>query len=432
MLHNLTAAPRSDAFPAEPGRLYDSAFWKAFLANLLQTTAMAVLYHYADFVKQLGGSEVHLGWVVGIGMVGSLAMRLFVGTRIDYYGPRLVWTISLAMMAATCLAHLLVTHSGATLEHRGVMAVCAGLRIVFSCCVAGMYASSMTFISGRSPVIRMAEMLGMLGTAGFLGIIAGSWMGDLLLNGQFGAAATSDAMFLTAALLDLAALACALWATRESPRPIIRRRPPVWGLLWRYHPGWVMVMSMAMGFALAMPTIFLRPFAQQQGIGRIGLFFTVYAASAIITRVVARRLPERIGLRPVVLLGMGPLIGSQFLFLLVTSEWQLLIPAVTYGLGHAVLFPAGFAEGCSTFPSRYRGLGTSLMLAASDFGQFIGSPLAGQLIHYAPKFGLPGYGTMFVGMALMLSVAVGVYAASPRHPLMHRNRVRYRGVRGEG
>ena len=104
---------------------YDTSFWKAFLANSLVTVAVAVLYRYADFVSLLGGTELHLGWIVGIGMVGSLTMRLFVGTRIDRYGPRLVWLSALALLACVCFGHLLVMrYPGANIHDPVVVAVC--------------------------------------------------------------------------------------------------------------------------------------------------------------------------------------------------------------------------------------------------------------------------------------------------------------------
>ena len=83
-------------------------------------------------------------------------------------------------------------------------------------------------------------------------------------------------------------------------------------------------------------------------------------------------------------------------------------------MAHAVLFPAGFAEGCSAFPSRYRGLGTSLMLATYDVGQLLGAPTAGLIVHYSLAWGLPGYPTMFISVAIVLGVATVVYIVAPR------------------
>jgi MFS family permease len=397
------------------------------------TVSVAVLFRYADFIQFLGGTELHLGWIVGVGMVGSLSMRLFVGTRIDRHGPRRVWLCALLLLSASFFAHLIITRFGGTGVREPAVAVgCAVLRIAIFSALAGVYASSMTFISGRVSVVRMAELLGMLGSSGFLGMVLGAWLSDLLLNGGPITAAKIERMFLASGLLSLTAFVSAWWATAGYVHPVPRRRLPVWGLIRRYHPGRVMVMGIAMGFGLGLPMVFLRAYAAALHIPRIGLFFTVYSATAIATRILARRLPERLGLRPVVLTGLCLLIGSQFLFLLVRTEWSLMLPSVFYGIAHAILFPAGFAEGCCAFPSRYRGLGTSLMMATYDVGQLIGAPTAGLLVHFAGKLGLAGYPTMFVGVAIFLALGTGIYATAPRQTSegVSRSKSRRTGVGG--
>lgn len=403
----------ASAFAARAEDAYDASFWKAFLANSLVTVAVAVLYRYADFIALLKGTELHLGWIVGIGMVGSLTMRLFVGTRIDRYGPRLVWLCALALLACVCFAHVLVIrYPGADIRTPAVAAFCSGLRIAMWCAIAGIYASAMTFIGSRVPVVRMAELLGMLGTSGFVGMIAGAWLSDLLLSGVSHSVVAVERMFVAAGVLTLLALASAWWATAGHAYPVPRRRPPLWGLIRRYHPGRIMVMGVAMGFGLGLPATFLRTFAADLSIPRIGLFFTTYALTAIATRVVTRRLPEQFGLRPVVLAGLGLVIVSQGLFVFVHREWQLIIPSLTYGMGHAILFPAGFAEGCCTFPPRYRGLGTSLMLATYDLGLLLGAPTAGLLVHLAQMRGWPAYPFLFTSVAVLLTLATGIYATA--------------------
>ena len=41
--------------------------------------AVSLLYRYADFVSSLGGTELQLGLIVGLGMVGSVLVRAFQG-----------------------------------------------------------------------------------------------------------------------------------------------------------------------------------------------------------------------------------------------------------------------------------------------------------------------------------------------------------------
>ena len=380
---------------------YGVPFWRAYLANTAVMVAIALLFRYADFVTLLGGTELHLGWIVGAGTVGSLLVRVLLGTAIDRYGPRLVWLSSLVVFAASCFAHLAVTDYGGPAIYL--------LRIAFCSAIAGIMGAAMTFISGRAPVVRMAEMIGMLGTSGFLGIVLGTQLGDLLLGTPTIERWQVDRMFLVAGMLGLCAVLFVLGATRDEPRPIRRRRPPLVWLLKRYQPGTVLLVGVAMGIGIGLPATFLRTYAAELGIARIGLFFGVYSPAAILTRIATRRLPERIGLAPMILMGLGLVIVGQLLLLAVDSELMFILPGIGYGMGHAILFPTTVAAGSRAFPNRYRGLGTMLMLATYDVGNLVGAPAAGAIVHFSGRLGLPGYPTMFVSAAATLALAGVVY-----------------------
>ena len=45
--------------------------------------------------------------------------------------------------------------------------------------VAGVFGASITYISTRAPAHRMAEIIGMLGTSGFVGMVAGTMLVSL-------------------------------------------------------------------------------------------------------------------------------------------------------------------------------------------------------------------------------------------------------------
>ena len=378
----------------------------AYTANLLVMVAIALLFRYADFVTLLGGTELHLGWIVGVGMVGSLLMRLLLGTGIDRYGPRRVWLCSLVLFAAVCFAHLAVTRYD-------TLAVYA-LRGLYCLALAGIFGSSMTFISGRVPVVRIAEMIGMLGTSGFVGMVLGTQLGDLLCGTHTIQRWQVDRMFLVAGALGTCAVVFAGLATRGLAPPRARRRLPIARLLRRYQPGTVLLVGVALGAGLGLPAIFLRTYAAELDIPRIGLFFAVYAPTAIATRVLTRRLPERFGLPPMILLGLGVLAATQLLFLPVRSEWMFVVPGIGYGIAHAILFPTMMAAGTRFFPERYRGLGVMVALSAFDLGQLIGAPAAGAILHYSGRLGLPSYPTLFVSMAAALALIGAVYALSCR------------------
>jgi len=393
-------------------RAYDRSFWCGYVANVLILVAVALMFRYSDFVTVLGGSAWNLGWIVGIGAIGSLAMRLTQGVGIDHFGPRKIWMLSLALVAASLLGHLLVTRVD------GLMIYV--LRIGYQCGLAGTFASQITYVSQRAPRARMAEVLGVLGSSGFIGMTLGSQLGDVLCANETLTRWHVDRLMLVAAIMVCASLACASLATRGQRHPTVRRRPSFWWLIRRYHPGRILLMGVVMGAGFSLPGTFVRPFTEQLDIHKIGIFFTTYAITAFVVRVTLPRLPLIIGIPATVIVGMGALSSSMLLYLIVHQAWQLLLPAFVAGFAHALLFPSVVTGGCGTFPTRHRGLGTALILGMFDLGILAGMPLAGTIVDFAPGVGLPAYTTMLLTMAGIVTVATGYYALRPRREIRRR------------
>jgi MFS family permease len=379
------------------------------VANSLIMIAVTLLYRYADFVTFLGGSEFDVGLIVGVGMVGSLAMRFAQGTGIDHFGARKVWLWSLVVFALSTAAHVLVDrHDGALLFL---------LRMVMTVSVAGIFSASITCVSRTLPVERMAEIIGTLGTSGFIAMLLGPRLGDWLCDSEHLTRQNLDLMFLVAAGLGVASLFCAALATRAYPPPQrLRRRPPLVWLVRRYHPGAILLVGTAIGVGFSLPTTFLPLYTSELGIDHISGFFTVYACTAFLARLLTRRFPQRFGVRPMILLGLASLVASLLCYIPAETAWHLVVPAIFGGVAHALLFPSVVAGGSTVFPVRYRGLGTTVMLAMIDFGTFVGAPLAGGILKYSRSLGLPAYPTMFLTIAACL-VVIGLFFASRKRTM---------------
>ncbi|MGC3966933.1 MAG: hypothetical protein QM775_06050 [Pirellulales bacterium] len=68
-------------------------------------------------------------------------------------------------------------------------------------------------------------------------------------------------------------------------------------------------MSVATGIGLNLPTVFLRPFMEQIGLTNgLMLFFNIYPPIAFVARVSMRRVPDRLGIRPMIGLGIAALV----------------------------------------------------------------------------------------------------------------------------
>ncbi len=400
------ADARAAAVAFAASNVYGRAFWCAYLSNLMLMVAYTLLYRYADFVLYLGGTAGTVGTIVGVGMVGSLVMRLFQGTGIDRFGARKIWMASMVGFIVSLLGHVFVERSDGAAIYL--------LRVLYSTSVAGAFGASITSVSRSLPVERMAEVIGSLGTSGFIGMVLGPQLGDVLCGHEPLARADLDTMFYAAAALGAVSLVLAELSTRGEVVP--RRRPRKPHMLWllrRYHPGAIMMLGVVIGTGFVIPTTFLPTYTLDLGIERTGPFFIVYATVAFITRLATRRMPQTLGIAPMIYGGLAALAVSLVCYLGVSSAWGLALPAVFAGVAHAVLYPASTAQGSSTFPSRYRGLGTTLMLATLDLGALCGAPLIGFTLDYSATVGLPPYETTFVALAIGV-VVFGTYFAFTR------------------
>lgn len=389
---------------AATARTYGRTFWLCYLANISCMVAVSSLFRYADFVHVIGGTVGALGLIVGVGAIGSVAVRFFQGVAIDHIGPRRVWLFSLALLVTALLLHLKVRQ----VDGLAVYAV----RILYTVGLAGAFGSSLTFISLIAPPGRMGELLGMMGTSGFIGMAIGPRVSDWLLAAD-PSRSDVDRMFLVAAAMGGVSWVLATAATWGVKPPAVRRRVPRLAALRRYHPGTLLLVAAAMGLGLGLPTVFLRDYTRELKIGGIGQFFFIYACAAFCVRVATRRASDRLGYRPVILVGLTCLATSMVLYLLVSTAWSLAIPAVCAGAAHALLFPAVLSGGNAAFPARHRGLAITLMLTLFDFGTLLGQPLVGGSLELIKGWGLPEYPIMFVSTAVVLLLVNGVFYMWP-------------------
>lgn len=389
---------------------YDRTFWLAYLANGLVTMANAMLFRYADLVKVNGGQEKQLGLIVGVGMIGSIAIRLAQGVAIDRYGAERVWRWSVTLYTISLFLHLFVTTA------YGPEIFFA--RLLYQASLAGFFGSSITFVSLRVPPHRMAEIVGVLGTSGFLGIMVGPLLGGILAGEGGATAAGVRRMFLISGSFSLCSLLVSLYLTRHSVPPPHRRRPPLIPLVRRYMPAILSLTCAAMGAGFQIPMTFLRPFEQeifpqQVGVDGVGFFFLIYASVGFTTRVATRNHFSRLGSRFWIILGLILLSGSFLLYLPVSRVWHFIFPAIAAGMAHALLFPSIMSAGTSAFPRRYMGIATSLMLAMLDLGSFVGVPIVGKFVEFMKERSTAAaYPMMFVGVSSALGIVMAIFIAS--------------------
>ena len=109
------------------------------------------------------------------------------------------------------------------------------------------------------------------------------------------------------------------------------------------------------------------------------------------------------GRHRMLLLGLvGHCVGYVSLCL-VNSEWDLILPAIACGFGHALLFPCVVSLGAGAFPPEYRGSGTTITLGFMDLGVFLSAPVLGRLIDAY------GFNVMFLTSAVTGAIIAVIY-----------------------
>lgn len=394
---------------SEPS-VYDRVFWLAYLANVMLVTANALTFRFAELVAYLGGTEQLAGTIVSVGVFGAIAARVFLGQGIDHYGTRRLWLLNAAAFTASCALFLL---------SESISPVIYLARLGFAVSLAGMFTCSIVHIQNRVPLERRTEVIGNLGSSGFVGMIIGAQLGDAIFTAMPEGREKFLALFGGTVLLGAAYFTLVAFLTRgdRHERPSLTH--PAHKLIFRYWPGNVVLVALMMGVSFTVTTVFLTRYATYMHFSNaVGTFFTAYAISAFIFRLTTRNWSHTLGRHKMILLGLLGHTFAHAAFPFITTEWQFIFPAIAGGFGHALLFPAVVSKGAGQFPKRYRGSGTTLVLGFVDLGMALFAPLLGGIIDYYDHAGFPQM--FFTSAAVSLAIA-GIYAiTSARKPDVDR------------
>lgn len=396
-------------------RISDPVFIFSYLANLTVVTANAATFVFADWVAWLAANgsdstEYHEelpGRVIQYGVSAAIIVRIFLGQSIDRFGVRRVWLF----MSALNFVGLSIF---ASLTQLSPM-VYAG-RILFAVGLAGMFTCGTFHIQSCVTERRRTEFIALFGSSGFIGMILGPQLSDVLRSlCHDNADVFFPRVFQATVVLIAAYIIFLIMATRGLSRPEKHpTRPSLIRLTRDYWPGWVMLVAVAMGIVFTVPSLYLVRFTRHADFGGIATYWTTYAIMAFAFRLRTAALSQRVGRYRLIFCGL--LFQGFGLWALIpaTESWHLLFSASLCGFGHALLFPSIVSLGSGTFPARYRGSGTNLTLGCLDLGVGFSAPLLGKIIDL-PAFEGVGFRQMFFVAGSMPLIVAAIWFLVKRH-----------------
>jgi MFS family permease len=361
--------------------LFTRPFWLACGMHFSGAMALSLYILFPLFVRSLGGSEFDIGLYAGTTGAAAVAARVPLGFLLDSLGRRRVLALAGLLHVAAWAAFLTVVTLGA---HLLVLVVAYGVAS------GSLFASYFTYASDIVPANRRAEGIAMFGIWGMLPNGLGPWLGEILIARE-----GFPIYFATAAGFALLSLGISQLLPETAARTGIKHRDESSSA--RYVP-WralLFLLSTTFMFGAAVNSIytFLAPFAHAHGQSNVGSFFLSYALTAVAVRVLTGRLPDRLGLRRV-------LIPSLFLY----AAGTLLLPHVERmmcGTGHGYAFPILNVLTVQQVNAAQRGRAVSWFTAMFDLGNTLANPLLGALAEWA------GYSVMFTasGVGILLAAA---------------------------
>ncbi len=390
--------------PAQPRR-YSRAFFIALAANafffLGFQAGFPVLPRYiADVV--VGRSPEQAASAVGLATtvvaLVAVSARIPTGQMADRLGRR---RFMFAGSLLFTLAPLIYSVS------RGMPVLLIG-RVVQGLGLAMFTTAYQALITDLAPAERRGEALGLSGASTSMAFIVGPLVGDWLADGLGYAVFFRISAATTAVSVGLVMLMAStrITVSADAGAAPVASAGLRGALAQRGVRAAVLTMA-ALGIPFGAFITFLPLFAEEQHISGVGIVFSVYALTALVTQPVSGWLSDRLGRRAVILSGLAVTSMATFLLALDSSLLVFAVTGVVFGLGGGLVRGGVDALTQDSVPPTLRGTAAAVQYTSFDFWIGLGSYPLGLMANaagYAATYALTGLACLLGngGLALIL------------------------------
>lgn len=340
-----------------------------------------------DYLTQLGGAG-YKGLIISLFTITAMMSRPFSGRLTDTIGRVPVMIFGAAVCFVCSLFYPIITS----------LAGFFLLRLVHGFSTGFTPTGGTAYLADIIPAERRGEAVGLLGTAGAVGMAAGPALGGTLAN-QLGL----DVMFYTSSLLGLISIVI-LWQIRETLKDKqkfslqllkVRREDIFEPLVWA--PCLVMVFSV---FAYGSLFTLIPDFGQYHGIRNKGLLFTYLTLASLLVRLIAGKASDIYGRVPVLRVSTFLIVISMTVIGTATSQLHLIIGVVLYGFAQGSTSPTLLAWATDLSSVQHKGRGIASLYIFMELGIGMGAFISGLVYANNPTRFMP---TFFMGALFALA-----------------------------
>lgn len=354
-------APSESAAPPQD-KLLSRDFIFLCVTNLLCfLTDYSFLVTLPVYLVVLGGSAGQAGLVTAASSLVQVAVVPQIGRYADRFGKTRIMSLGLGLLLAEALALPYV--SGLPL----LVAMGGLCGAALACFITG----ATTLVAELAPVHRRGQALGIFGTFTTTSIaISPAVSTFVMLNSGFPTLFAMSAVLATAGLV----------LSRLIREPARLSEAPALGRL--YSPAALLPGLCIFAITMTYGTLvsFLPGRAPAMGLDNVGLFFTVFAVSSLLVRILAGAFSDRVGRLPVVLPSLLLIGLAMYAIGQAESPALVLGLAFIYGLGYGSAHPAILALAVDLAGTRERASAVATFGAAYSLGMATGSLSMGFLL----------------------------------------------------
>ena len=252
------------------------------------------------------------------------------------------------------------------------------------------------------PKERLNEGIGMYGVTALVGMAVGPVIAEIII-GEFG----FQSFFVAASSMAFVGFFLHLPLGESYDGRISGSGTSFFSVLKRKKMLLIVSLAFLFGFGLAASSNFVSPFAKEQHITFISLYFIAYSSAAVMTRFFGGRLADRVGEERIIPYALITT-GAGFLVLIALGgDIILVVAGFMSGCGHGFLFPCLNALALRDEPRGIRGKINGIFTGGIDAGAFSGSIILGYVGQWA------GFQTLFLIAGFALFAGFLIYRLKP-------------------
>ncbi len=352
------------------------------------------------YLTRLGGAD-YKGLIISLFTVTAMISRPFSGRLADRVGRVPVIMVGSTVCLVCSLLYPVLS---------GVWGFFL-LRLVHGFSTGFTPTGQTAYVSDIVPASRRGEAMGIIGTAGMLGMAGGPVLGGLLaeywgLNAVF--YCSSAFAFLSLSIL------MNIRETVKDKQPFALQHLNV-GKEDLFEPRVLTPCIVMVLSAYAYGSVFtlIPDFGVFVGVKNKGLLFTALTLSSLTVRLVGGKASDRWGRRPVLQVSTGVMVAAMISMAFAATPQQLFASIILYGLAQGTTSPTLLAWATDLSPVERKGRGVASLYMAMELGIGVGAFASGVLYGNEPGRFPAAFlvCALFAGMAFLYLLATKLRAA---------------------